>query len=241
MHVTVLTLLCVALTPCAPQLGRERRNVAAMPAPQWFWRFMYDCESAAWGRRRDEPEHRRLVERTVSQLVNVVAPPGPVADLGCGPGSHTLELARRGYDVVGIDGSVRMVDVARERAAHEKISATFKVHDVRAQLDFPDGFLAGAISILLLQHLPEPDRFLADIRRCLQPGGHLLITAPSRDRRSHSSESLYWRLRASLAHNVPGFVRFYDTSSLSRLIEGQDLKLVWCEAEPGGVTALART
>ena len=34
-----------------------------MPAPQWFFRFMYDRESAAWERRRDEPEHRELVMR----------------------------------------------------------------------------------------------------------------------------------------------------------------------------------
>lgn len=201
---------------------------------------MYDRESAAWARRRDEPEHRQLVERTVSKLSNVVAPPGPVADLGCGPGAHAVELARRGYDVVGMDGSARMVDVARKRAAQDRVSAIFKVHDVTAPLDFPDGSLGGAISILLLQHLPEPARLLADIRRCLRPGGHLLITAPSRDGTSHSAQSLYWRVRASFAHNVPGFVRFYDRGSLSHLVERQDFELVWCEIEPGGVTALAR-
>lgn len=221
-------------------MAGEGRKVTAVPAPQWFWRFMYDRESAAWGRRRDEPEHRRLVERTVAQLTTVVAPPGPVADLGCGPGAHAVELARRGYDVVGIDGSARMVEVARNRAARDNVKATFKVHDVTAPLDFPDRSLAGAISILLLQHLREPGRFLADLRRCLQPGGHLLITAPSPDRSSQSSPSRYWRLRASLAQNLPGFVRFYDRRSLSHLIEGQNLELVWCNVEPGGVTALAR-
>jgi hypothetical protein len=69
-----------------------------MTGPRWFFRFMYDRESAAWERRRNEPEHRELVERTAGELANVVAPPGPVADLGCGPGAHALALARRGYD-----------------------------------------------------------------------------------------------------------------------------------------------
>ena len=101
-----------------------------MPAPHWFFRFMYDRESAAWERRRDEPEHRELVERIVDELANVVAPPGPVADLGCGPGAHALALARRGYDVVGVDGSPRMVEVARTRAARDEVDATFDVHDV---------------------------------------------------------------------------------------------------------------
>ena len=44
--------------------GSRTRTIAAMPAPRWFFRFMYDRESAAWDRRRNEPEHRELVERT---------------------------------------------------------------------------------------------------------------------------------------------------------------------------------
>src|SRR3954447_5403989 len=107
-----------------------------MPAPHWFFRFMYDRESAAWERRCDEPKHRELVERTVDELANVVAPPGPVADLGCGPGAHALALARRGYDVVGVEGSPGRVEVARARATPENVDATFDVHDVSAPLPF---------------------------------------------------------------------------------------------------------
>src|SRR5260370_21384551 len=105
--------------------GSRTRSVAAMPAPHWFFRFMYNRESAAWERRRDEPEHRVLVERTADQLANVVAPPGPIADLGCGPGAHALALARRGYVLIGIDGSPRMVRVAPARAAPDEVGATF--------------------------------------------------------------------------------------------------------------------
>jgi len=98
----------------------------------------------------------------------VVAPPGPVVDLGCGPGTHAL--ARRGYDVVGIDGSPRMVEVARTRAARDKINASFDVDDVRAPLGFADASLRGVLAILVLQHLPDPEAFIAEIRRCLRPG-----------------------------------------------------------------------
>jgi len=65
-----------------------------MTAPRWFFRFMYDRESAAWEQRRDEPKHRELVKRIADELANEVAPPGPVADLGCGRGAHALALAR---------------------------------------------------------------------------------------------------------------------------------------------------
>ena len=211
-----------------------------MPAPQWFWRFMYDRESEAWERRRDEPEGRELVEQTADVLANVVAPPGPVADLGCGPGAHALALARRGYDVAGVDGSPRMVEVARSRAERDGVDATFVVHDVRAPLPFADASLGGVLAILVLQHLPHPGAFIAEIRRCLRPGGHVLITAPARGGIPLTSPSRYWRLRAACYHLVPGVVRFYDTSSLSHLVEDKGLTVVECHGEPSRVRVLAR-
>ncbi len=215
-------------------------SVVAVPAPHWFFRFMYDRESAAWERGRDEPANRELVERTADELANVVAPAGPVADLGCGPGAHALALARRGYDVVGLDGSPRMVEVARTRAERDKLDATFDVHDVNAPLHFADASLGGVLAILVLQHLPHPGAFIAEIRRCLRPGGHLLITAPARDSRPVTYQNLYWRLRAACYHLVPGVVRFYNTTSLLRLVEDQGLTVVTCNSEPGRVSLLAR-
>jgi SAM-dependent methyltransferase len=212
-----------------------------MPAPRWFFRFAYDRESAAWERRRNEPGHRELVERTADELASVVAPPGPVADLGCGPGAHALALARRGYDVAGIDGSPRMVEVARARAARDKASAAFGVHDVSAPLRFADASLAGVLAILVLQHLPHPAAFIAEIRRCLRPGGHLLITAPARGSTPRTSQNLYWRLRAACYLLVPGVVRFYDTNSLPRLVEDQGLTVIGCKVEPGHVSVLAHS
>jgi SAM-dependent methyltransferase len=217
------------------------RSVAGMPAPRWFFRFMYDRESAAWERAHDAPARRVAVERTVEELANAVAPPGPVADLGCGPGAHALALARRSYDVVGIDGSPRMIEVARTRAARDQVDATFDVHDVSTQLPFADASLGGVLAILVLQHLPDPAAFIGEVRRSLRSGGHLLMTVPARDGTSPTSQNLYWRLRAACYHRVPGVVRFYDTNSLTRLIEHQGLTVVECNIDPGRVAVLART
>lgn len=211
-----------------------------MTAPRWFFRFMYDRESAAWQRRRDEPGQRELVRRVAGELANVVAPPGPVADLGCGPGAHALALARRGYAVVGLDGLPRMVAVARTRAARDKVDARFGVHDVGAPLLFADASLGGVLAILVVQHLRYPAAFIAEIRRCLRPGGHLLITAPARGSPPLPSQTLYWRLRAACYQLAPGVVRFYDTSSLPRLVQDQGLTVVECDGGPGRVRVLAR-
>jgi SAM-dependent methyltransferase len=170
----------------------------------------------------------------------VVAPPGPIADLGCGPGAHALALARRGYDLVGLDGSPRMVALARKRAGRDKVDATFDVHDVSVPLRFADASLGGVLAILVLQHLSHPGAFIAEIGRCLRPGGHVLITAPARDSRPVTYQNLYWRLRAACYHLVPGVVRFYDSSAPLCLVENQDLTAVECNSEPGRVSVLAR-
>ena len=125
-----------------------------MPAPQWFFRFMYDRESQALERLHDQPGSRDQVERVADEMADVVTTPGPIADLGWGPGIHTVALARRGYQSIGIDYSLRMVDVAKSRAARNGVTASFDAHDVSAPLPFESGSLGGVLAIPAIQHLP---------------------------------------------------------------------------------------
>ena len=69
-----------------------------------------------------------------------------VLDVGCGPGRHSHELARRGMEVVGVDIAQRFVDLATEHVPAEAPgSASFERHDAR-HLPFADEFDA-AISL----------------------------------------------------------------------------------------------
>jgi SAM-dependent methyltransferase len=134
-----------------------------------------------------------------------------------------------------------MVEVARARAASDRVDVTFDVRDVGATLPFADASLGGVVAILVLQHLTRPAAFIAEIRRCLRPGGHLFITAPRRDRMSLTSQqNLYWRLRAASYLLLPGIVRFYDTASLASLVGDHGLTVVECRGDPGRVSLLAR-
>ncbi|MED1203850.1 class I SAM-dependent methyltransferase [Heyndrickxia acidicola] len=63
-------------------------------------------------------------------------PGSAILDVGCGPGRHSLELARRGFDVTGVDISSEFVRFAEEQAAKEKLNAKFIKMDARSlQLD----------------------------------------------------------------------------------------------------------
>lgn len=97
---------------------------------------------------------------------------GPVAELGCGPGPVTALLRDLGLDVLGIDLSPAMIDLARETYPDIR----FEVGSMDA-LDLPDAELRGVVSWYSLIHAPERDvaAYLAEFHRVLAPGGHLLL------------------------------------------------------------------
>ncbi len=106
-----------------------------------------------------------------------LAPGQRVLDVGCGPGRHAHELARRGIAVHGIDISRRFIDLARQDAPP---GATFERCDAR-DLPFRGEFDA-AVSLCqgafgLVTGPGEDAAVLVGMTRALRPGGRLAVTA----------------------------------------------------------------
>lgn len=101
--------------------------------------------------------------------VAALVPPGArVLDAGCGTGRVAIELARRGYDVVGVDSDASMLDVARAHAP----DLPWHLTDLAALEDeaaYDLVVAAGNVMIFLAPGTgPEVVRRLADAAR---PGG----------------------------------------------------------------------
>lgn len=109
-----------------------------------------------------------------------------VLDIGCGVGRWSLELARRGHRVTGVDLSQRMIEEARRRAADARVPCSFSVGDT-AVLDLDQRFDL-ILCVTVVQHILEPARAaMAMVRMAehLAPGGRLILleaapTAPTR-------------------------------------------------------------
>lgn len=120
-------------------------------------------------------------EQEVDFLVDALrlVPGQRILDVGCGPGRHSLALARRGFSVLGVDLSDAFIVLARESAAADGIPARFEVADVR-DLAFADEFDA-AICLCqggfgLLGGLDEIDVF-GRIVRAASAGGAIAVSA----------------------------------------------------------------
>jgi SAM-dependent methyltransferase len=94
--------------------------------------------------------------------------PGRVLDLGCGIGHSFHLLAPR--ETVG-------VDLDPEALAGQDRETV--VADMRA-LPFEDGSFASVLSVQSLEHVPDPERVLAEAARVLEPGGVAIFVTPNR-------------------------------------------------------------
>jgi SAM-dependent methyltransferase len=104
----------------------------------------------------------------------VAAAPGRVLEVGCGWGELAEWIAREtGADVVAVDLSPRMVDLARERGVDARLA------DVE-ELPFADETFDVVVAAWMLYHVPDLERGLAEIARVLRPGGTLVAATNSR-------------------------------------------------------------
>ena len=102
-----------------------------------------------------------------------------VLDVGCGPGRHSLELARRGITTHGVDLSPEFVALARQAAAADDLPATFEELDVRELA--VDGEYDAAICLCQggfgLLGGDEDEAIIERIGRAVRPGGRLAVSA----------------------------------------------------------------
>lgn len=89
------------------------------------------------------------------------ARPDLVLDLGCGTGKMTLELARRGYDMTGIDYSPEMLDIARTAAENEGHDVLWLCQDMR-EFELYGTVDAAVCCLDGINHLEED----GDLERC---------------------------------------------------------------------------
>ena len=101
-------------------------------------------------------------------LADDFLPPGRLLDLGCGIG-HSYHLLEP-RETVGADISADAL-VGQERET--------VVADMR-ELPFADGEFSSVLSVQSLEHVPDPERVLAEVARVLEPGGVAMFVTPNR-------------------------------------------------------------
>lgn len=134
----------------------------------------WDSVAVAYHRHLSDELDRKPEDRDlVRQFVSMVEDPGkPVLDVGCGPGHISAYLAALGVDVIGLDLSPTMIDVAR----HAYPALEFRVGDMTELAPTP-GSLGGAVALYSLINISREDAatLLRRLHAGLVPGAPLLV------------------------------------------------------------------
>lgn len=101
-----------------------------------------------------------------------------VLDLGCGSGENLIPLRKRGANVIGVDISPELIELARQRLSNYGLDATLEVRSAY-ETALRDQSIDVVFCVALLHHLDLP-LVCAEIRRILRPGGLFLLQEPIR-------------------------------------------------------------
>ena len=108
-----------------------------------------------------------------------------VLDLGTGTGLLIPSLLEQADQVIAVDASTTMLDLARQNANSQIDRTDFRLGDLE-HLPVADGEADTAIACMVLHHLSNPSQALAEAYRALKPGGQIAIV----DLHQHNDESL---------------------------------------------------
>lgn len=122
--------------------------------------------------------YERICDFIENLFIRYEKNPHLIADLACGTGNITVSMAKRGYEMIGVDISEQMLAVAREKAINEKTDILFLNQDI-SKLDLYGTCDAFLCMIDGLNYIIEPKRIeylFKRIKTCfLNPGGVLIF------------------------------------------------------------------
>ncbi|MBI1996728.1 MAG: metalloregulator ArsR/SmtB family transcription factor [Deltaproteobacteria bacterium] len=159
-------------------------------------RNYFESVAGDWERIRRSFFADRVTSLAIAKLLprNLV-----VADVGCGTGSLSFELARFARKVIGIDLSGEMLRRAREVAKEREIrNVDFRRADA-LKLPLDSRSVDAVFCVMVLHFLPDPERAIAELCRVTRRGGSVIVV----DLVQHSQE---W-MREQMAHRWLGFAR----------------------------------
>ncbi|WP_417554666.1 class I SAM-dependent methyltransferase [Microbacterium sp.] len=113
----------------------------------------------------------RTIANSAAYLEAHLTPDVTLLDIGAGPGTITLDFARRVAHVTAVEVSEEALDLSRSLAATRGVTnIDFAVQDVHA-LTFPDDSFDIVHAHQVLQHVGDPVQALREMRRVTRPGG----------------------------------------------------------------------
>jgi SAM-dependent methyltransferase len=153
----------------------------------------------AWGPVMFSPVRIENAKVEVDKIINLLElePGARVLDLCCGIGRHSLELARRGFKVTGVDLTRSYLKRVTAQAAEESLEAEFIREDMRRFLR-PGAFDAVLSMFTSFGYFEDPDddrKVVENVYQSLSPGGVFIIETRGKETLARAFQERGWNER----------------------------------------------
>lgn len=152
----------------------------------------------------DFGEQFRLIRDAIGQHAPYGAARPKVLEVGCGPGYLSLELARSGCDVTGLDLSPHSIEVARRFAEQDphrsdRAPLQYVIGDFFSHAELENAHFDAVVFLGALHHFPDQQQTLRRARQLLKPDGIVVVHEPVRDRVTRGNAVFAHLLRVLLS------------------------------------------
>ena len=150
---------------------QDRHRIAGVLAKrQQQSKAFFRSSASQWDRLREELFGQNF---HLPALLGLLDDRWVIGDLGSGSGHITAALAPFVKNVIAVDGSSAMLEAARNRLK-ETPNVELRLGELES-LPINNNQLDAAILVLVLHHLPEPEKAISEVARVIRPGGRLVI------------------------------------------------------------------
>lgn len=157
-----------------------------------------------------------LPKESFEEFIRYLPTSAKILDLGCGSGRDVMLFSKLGYEVIGVDLSEKLIEIAKAKAP----KAQFYIQDIR-QIEFQENTFDGIWASASLLHIPKNDIYfvLSYLRKIMKPDVVLYISLKQGKGEVFEKDKRYG--------NLSKLWVYYSYEEIKLLIEKTEFSIVY--------------
>ncbi len=132
-----------------------------------------------WNKQYEQPTFKLRLDAVENMLESISVDGTKWLDAGCGTGVISRLIASKGSQVLAVDASENMLEIAKESSREFGDKIKYTPIDSVESLPYRDDEYDGIVCSSVLEYLKDPQQCLTEFHRVIKPGGTLIISVPN--------------------------------------------------------------